>query len=455
MSRSEVVEQDLTDAVLPIDKTLGAVVVSLSDPVDQILTSLAVMNAGGTAVIVDPRKAYLLGENAELLEQVGSLATDWSMPYHWAERLTTVASAMSSQPLSYTDQLGVGGRIVFLTSGSTARPKAVAFHRDQVHFLLDTVSQLLPYDSSRTVSSSINPSFDYGFYQLLLAVRGGCDAYLDTAGALLPSMVANIRSAQGPVLLPLTPGLLSNLVTFLSERDERIHSVGSITLTGGVVSSNLLVAASRVFPNATMIPMYGLTECKRVSIATASDQFTGQHHVPDGSGQPLPGTEVVASEIDGEIEEIPPGQTGELVVRGPHVAHGYWPTNTGETFTRSPDGKWTLRTGDLGYIDEQGRVHILGRVNGDAIKIDDERVSLSAIRQILTEHPEVLHAEVGAISSRNGNRIGAVCAIRSGDLHDIETWLEGRVTKLLMRSIDIEVATDLALNARSKVTFEP
>src|SRR5262249_52925010 len=118
-----------------------------------------------------------------------------------------------------------------------------------------------------------------------------------------------------------------------------------------------ITAIREYLPNAEVFVMYGLTECKRVSILLPDER----HTKPDSVGRPLTGTEVFAVADDGR--QLAPGEIGELVVRGPNVGLGYWRAGA-ETTTRfrpAPGGGRDLYTGDLGWVDEEGFVYLLGR----------------------------------------------------------------------------------------------
>jgi acyl-coenzyme A synthetase/AMP-(fatty) acid ligase len=103
--------------------------------------------------------------------------------------------------------------------------------------------------------------------------------------------------------------------------------------------------------------MYGLTECKRVSIMLPEEIDAHENSV----GRALDGTEVWAESPDGA--RLPPGEVGEFIVRGPHVALGYWraPEETARRYRMLPDGTRLLVTGDYGSVDAEGFLHFHAR----------------------------------------------------------------------------------------------
>jgi acyl-CoA synthetase (AMP-forming)/AMP-acid ligase II len=162
-----------------------------------------------------------------------------------------------------------------------------------------------------------------------------------------------------------------------------------LTTTGAAMPPATAAALRRAVPWLDVRIMYGLTECKRVSIMPAGEETRR----PGSSGRPLPGTSVRVLGPDGA--ERRPGAIGELVVRGPHVMAGYWRR---EELTRTrfrPDGVGgrELRTGDYGWLDEDGYVYVQGR-RDDVYKERGFRVSTTEIEAAAAEVPGVRLAAV-------------------------------------------------------------
>ncbi len=128
-------------------------------------------------------------------------------------------------------------------------------------------------------------------------------------------------------------------------------------------------------------------------------------------GTPLPG--VQARVVDpATLAELPAGQRGELLVRGPNVMSGYHDDAEATARAITPDG-W-LRTGDLCLVGPDGRLHITGRLK-DIIIRGGENIAPSEIENALRELPEVLDAAVvGVPSLRLGEEVGAALRLRAG-----------------------------------------
>ena len=149
-----------------------------------------------------------------------------------------------------------------------------------------------------------------------------------------------------------------------------------------------------------LVEGYGLTESAPVAIANpvTVQEWSGQ------IGVPLPSTQVMM--LDENASPVEAGQVGEICLRGPQVMKGYWnqPEESAKVFTT--DG-W-LRTGDLGVMDEQGRIRITDRKK-DMIVVSGFKVIPNEIEDVLTLHPDVLEAAaIGVPDERSGEVVKVV-----------------------------------------------
>jgi acyl-coenzyme A synthetase/AMP-(fatty) acid ligase len=133
-----------------------------------------------------------------------------------------------------------------------------------------------------------------------------------------------------------------------------------------------------------VVRQFGQTECKRISIMPPEQDSDR----PDSVGRPLPGTRVLI--LDAEGQPLPVGQTGEIVVTGPHVMPGYWraPELTARTFRRDEHGSLRLHTGDYGRLDEDGYLYFEGR-RDDMFKRKGIRMSTIEIESAAMDIPGV------------------------------------------------------------------
>ncbi len=176
---------------------------------------------------------------------------------------------------------------------------------------------------------------------------------------------------------------------------------------------------------------YGMTEASPLLTALHSDDHrldnADQRFAPvKSAGKPAVGVEVRV--VDFDDRELPPGEVGEIVARGPNVMKGYW--NRPDINAEVLRGGW-LHTGDLGAFDEEGYLYIYDRKK-DMIKTGSENVYSPEVESALCAHADVLEAAVIGIPDPVwGETIRAVVVLRPGcqaSPDDLIAWCRGRLT---------------------------
>jgi long-chain acyl-CoA synthetase len=277
----------------------------------------------------------------------------------------------------------VEGALVFCTSGSTGDPKCVVSTPANREFSARTIGNYLGLSHGQSIIDALSPSFDYGFYQGLMANMFGLTVDLISSPQMTGELLARLRTDRR-IVLPLTPALAARLCRAMKP-NETFPQVEVVSLTGGATSAGLRRQLALAFPEARIFAMYGLTECKRVAYLDPA-QFESR---PYSCGCPMPG--VTADIVDDAANPVPPGAVGELIVQGPNVCLGYWgdPAATRKRFRRASDGRTVLFTGDRFRRDKEGYLEFISR-NDAQVKIRDERVNLGAIERELRTSPMVL-----------------------------------------------------------------
>jgi long-chain acyl-CoA synthetase len=151
---------------------------------------------------------------------------------------------------------------------------------------------------------------------------------------------------------------------------------------------------------------YGLTETGPVVTWT----LVGGVAKPGSVGRPLPGVELRLVDSDGEPGVDPEDEdAGVVSVRGANLFSGYWPDGS-----HGPDAAGWFRTGDVGYLDDDGDLHLVDRAN-DLIIVNGFNVYPHEVEQVLAEIPEVAEAAaVGVPDPRTGERVKAVLVLNDG-----------------------------------------
>ena len=330
---------------------------------------------------------------------------------HWERQRPTAESARADE------------EVVFLTSGSTGEPLGVVCPEQQVAFARTAIQERLRYNARDRILVGGAFSFDYHYYQLLLAFAAGATLVL-CEQVFNPLAAAEAIYRHRVTVLPLIPYSFRLLLrSRLLDRAD-FSGIRVLTATGEVWPRSEIEALSRVFPGAAIFPMYGLTECKRVSILNLQKcpELAGS------VGFPLNGTRVHIVAED-ESEALP-GEVGEIAVRGPHLAAGYHrePEVTARRFRRLADGNSLLLTGDRGYLDEQGALWFAGR-DAQMIKHHGLRTAALAIESALLACPHIRRAVVTNVFTDTGEKVAVMVEI--SDDHSAQST---RIEEVVRRS---------------------
>ncbi|WP_433517965.1 AMP-binding protein [Nonomuraea sp. CA-143628] len=278
--------------------------------------------------------------------------------------------------------------ILIYTSGSTAAPKGVICPHAQVTFAASAINAVLGYGPDDVVFCRLPMSFDYGLYQIFLAALGGAELVLAEDGSDL--MLLGQISDAGATVVPVVPSLGGMIATLARRATGSVSKVRMFTNTGAALPEATIRSLRACAPGARVVRMYGITECKRVTIMEPELD----RDRPGAVGRPLPGTRVDI--LDGAGRPLPAGETGEIVVAGPNVMAGYWrdPELTARAYRRDPvTGEVRLHTGDYGRLDKDGYLYFEGR-RDDMFKRRGTRMSTTEIEAAAMDVPGVRAAVV-------------------------------------------------------------
>ena len=191
-----------------------------------------------------------------------------------------------------------------------------------------------------------------------------------------------------------------------------LSTVRAIIYGGSPAPVELLEQLSQTFPEVQLGNVWGLTECtSMVTLLPGSESL----RIPASVGLPAPVLQVRV--VDDAGQEVPEGEIGELIVKGPSVVRGYWrrPEATASTFK---DG-W-LYTGDIGRKDADGFLYVLDRKK-DMIIRGGQNIYSIEVENVLYQHPAVLEAAVvGVADEVFGEQVKAVLVPKPGMILDVE-----------------------------------
>ncbi|HZT82660.1 MAG TPA: AMP-binding protein [Gemmataceae bacterium] len=263
--------------------------------------------------------------------------------------------------------------VVLFTSGSEKAPKAVPLtHRNLLSNMRAAV-EALGVSRHDSLLGFLPPFHSFGLTATgLLPLLGGVRVVrhpdpTDAAG--LAAKVAGYRAT----LLVATPTFMGYVLDRAKPGD--LGSLRLVVVGAEKCPPALFEKCRKLAPNATLLEGYGITECAPV----VSVNRPGNNH-PGTVGQPLPGVEVIAVDLETE-ERQPPGRMGMLWVSGPNVFPGYV-GHDGPSPFRERDGQRWYVTGDLAVIDAEGFITFNGRLKR-FLKAGGEMISLPALEEPL------------------------------------------------------------------------
>lgn len=250
--------------------------------------------------------------------------------------------------------------LIVFTSGSSGHPKGVLLTHHNVMMALRSLSAYLQLRKDDRILSIPPLFFDYGLYQLLLTLFEGCGLALNGRQSSVVMLLKQIEELS-PTVLPVVPALASGLARMYAAVNKTASGVRLVTNTGGHLSDSTIAELERAFPSARVMPMYGLTECKR-ALYLDRERYPGRSACV---GRAMPGLEtIVAVQGERQLRPAQPQEVGELYVRGPSVMQGYHSDGAVGGARIEPgayrDDNW-LATGDLFSADEDGLLYFRGR----------------------------------------------------------------------------------------------
>lgn len=279
--------------------------------------------------------------------------------------------------------------ILQYTGGTTGFPKGVMLtHKNLVANAKMCETWLYKCEEGKEVVLGALPFFHvYGMTTvLILSVLQGSKVVLIPKPE--PEVLLKAIQSQKVTMFPGAPTMYIGLLNHPDLQKYDLSSIDSC-ISG---SATLPVEVQEQFESLTggkLVEGYGLTEASPV---THANLLWDGERIKGSIGIPWPNTLAEIRDLETD-EPLPPGEVGELVIKGPQVMKGYWnrPEDTEETLRNG----W-LYTGDLGYMDEKGYFYIVDRKK-DMIIASGFNIYPREIEEVLYEHPAVQEAVVAGI----------------------------------------------------------
>ncbi len=348
------------------------------------------------------------------------------------------AAMQEGAPAPETGTIDLDPAALVYTSGSTGDPKGVTLSHRAMTAAATSILSYLDIRPDDRILCALPLSFDYGLYQLLMAVQIGASVFLRRGPGFPYDFLLGLGRNRISVL-PCVPTMMALMLSVTKLEELDLESVRILTNTGAAMPPAFVPRLRAMFPRARIFSMYGLTECKRVSYLDP-DLLDAR---PASVGRPMPNVEVFVVDAQGRFHDR--DAEGELVVRGSNLMSGYFrdPEGTARVLRPGPvEGERVLFTGDHFRIDAEGFLYFLGR-RDDLFKCRGERVSRREIEDVLYALDSVVAARVQPVPHPVlGNAIHAEVVVsdpavdESRILRHCREHLEDRLVPQEVRIVD-------------------
>jgi fatty-acyl-CoA synthase len=395
-----------------------------------------VLRAGGVAV---PLNAMLgvpeLREQAEHVGAIGTIAGDVDP----ATREALAGWDLRDLPVHGTGPLPrpapESPACIFLTSGSTGRPKGVVHTQSSLLHMALQFASVLPFGPDER-SIAFLPFFASAEQVLPVLCTGGS---LDVLPGFDPERIA--RAARQASSFDAVPTVMARLLDRAPLED--LGRLRWVSFASEPMPASLLRRWWEALPGVATYQFYGMTEL--VPVTVASDAL--QREEPASVGVPFP---------TARLSVIGGGDSGELACHSPAQMLGYHGDEEATAAAMTADG--AIRTGDLGRIDERGRVFLTGRLK-DLIISGGLNVAPAEIEAVACEHPGILTAVVVGIPDERWGETPVVVAVPARDncvaAHDVLHHCRRKLTSFKRPSaaalVDVLPATGIGKSAKTVI----
>jgi acyl-CoA synthetase (AMP-forming)/AMP-acid ligase II len=301
--------------------------------------------------------------------------------------------------------------VQLFTSGTTEAPKAAILkHANLASYIFGTV-EFGAAGEEEVALVSVPPYHIAGIAALLSSIYALRRIIL--LPAFDPKVWIELAAKEKATNAFVVPTMLSRIVEALGDGSNMpdLTHLRAIAYGGGRMPLELITRALDLFPNTNFTNAYGLTETSSTIALLGPDEHRAAHGSDDPKvrarlnsvGIPLPTIELEIRDEDGKV--LPPGQPGEIYVRGDQVS--------GQYKERSAlDAEGWFPTRDAGFLDEEGYLFLSGRAD-DVIVRGGENISPGEIEDVLLTHPSIADAAaVGVPSTEWGEAVAVVIALK-------------------------------------------
>jgi acyl-CoA synthetase (AMP-forming)/AMP-acid ligase II len=344
-------------------------------------------------------------EHAKKIITLSGEDDEWPAFHEWRLCQPATAPALSYDPTDVVVQM--------YTSGTTGHPKGVQLPNCSFFRLMagmraqgDTWMSLNPDDKLLVAL----PQFHIGglWWAVQGLIVGAQNILMDTFIAWKAlELIAQHRISK----IAMVPAMLQTTLAEPSCNSTDLSCVQGFLYGGSPIAPALLQRAIDVF-QCGFYQIYGMTETGNMAVCLRpEDHYPLDSKRLSSAGKPLPGVQVCV--VDDHDQPLPANQSGEICIKSPSNMLGYWKNDEA---TRKVFFDGWIRTGDVGYLDDDGYVYVCDRIK-DMIIYGGENIYPAEIEAILSGHEAVLEAAViGIPDERWGETVKAFVVLRPGNV---------------------------------------
>ncbi len=330
--------------------------------------------------------------------------------------------------------------IYLYSTGSTGRPKRVSRTHLNLIALANNHTQTTGWTEADRILFTVPLSHTYGFGNFISAVKVGASMYV--LGEFNRNRVIDIIEGESITVFPAVPFMLNVIAETFLPNSRDFSSLRLVISAGAPLSKETFYKFHERF---SIYPrqFYGSTETGVISINLGDEKRF------DSVGLPVKNVEVRIFRDDGT--EANTNEVGEIAVKSPSMTTGYYglPEETERSFR---DGYYF--TGDLGRIDEEGYIYIVGRKKL-IINVAGNKVDPIEIENLLLRHPKIKDVAILGVKDKYGNEsVKAVIVAREDmDIKEVHNYCKGRISDFKIPRI-IEFRDEIPKSPTGKILRE-